>query len=123
MGMLVRLITSTAGAFGLGAAGAFGGGCIGVVFLFLLGKTGFLQRIKYIGALPNPYQPGSFLEEGPLFFLVLFACLGVPAVIAACFGMAYGYRGGLALGREICATNGPEHHSRIDVNLNHTRVS
>ena len=45
------------------------------------------------------------------------------ALVGGYIGAAKGYRGGLSLGREICATNGPEQHSRVDVNLNHTRVS
>lgn len=48
---------------------------------------------------------------------------GLIALVGGCVGAAKGYRGGLAVGREICAANGPEQHSRVDVNLNHTRVS
>ena len=110
MGILVRLVTSMVGAVGgIALALALAWGFVCLVSVTVLESFGDLS----VGGAPL---------AGPLV-LATTAIGGAIALMGGYIGAVRGYRGGLALGREICATNGPEQHSRIDVNLNNTRVS
>jgi hypothetical protein len=110
MGILVRLVTSMVGAL------------MGIVpaLALALATVGVLAE-AILQSLGDPNFSGSPLAT-PLLGAV-FLLGGLIAIVGGYIGAVRGYRGGLALGREICATNGPEQHSRIGVNHNHTRVS
>ena len=111
MGILVRLVTSM--------VGAVGGFALSLGIAWMIATVVGMKCCELFGNPTTDYGP-------PFATPVMLAgeLVGV-AISLACgyVGAAKGYRGGLAVGREICAANGPEQHSRIDVNHNHTRVS
>jgi hypothetical protein len=102
MGILVRLVASILGAvagFLLGVMPAFG--------LALIARWWWVEHLKSVSQT---------------YFGVLLLCV-VIAFVSGCVSAASGYRRGLAIGREICAASGPEHHSRVDVNVSHNNKS
>jgi len=110
MGILVRLLTSLVGALVVGSFGAVvcGGAAFGLVAM----------TISLFG---RAFVPAPSEDLDKVVLPVLFGLTGLCGFIGACVGIRYGYRGGLAVGREICAVDRPESHSRHEVDLTHKR--